>query len=185
MKSFLVVDCQYDFIDGSLACENAENAVRKIIEHINKNRVEVMYSMDWHTPENKSFKRNGGIWPDHCIQGERGAELHQDFEKLVGDKVNRPTDNNVYYKGIDDYVEEYSAYNAKTISGELLRDSLSKEVVVAGIASEFCVRETVMALAQEGFKVSVLEEGLGYVNHENHLKNLDDLKEMGVGIVGK
>lgn len=73
-KSLIVVDCQYDFIDGSLACINAENAVAENIDYINKNPgLNVYYSCDWHSESNKSFKRHGGIWPDHCVAGQKGS----------------------------------------------------------------------------------------------------------------
>ena len=105
MKSLIVVDCQYDFIDGSLACENAESAVKRIIRYINDNDLRVFYSMDWHSRYNRSFKVNGGIWPEHCVQGERGARIHEDFFKLVEKDEARPSDENVFYKGMDDEID--------------------------------------------------------------------------------
>lgn len=183
MKSLIVVDCQYDFIDGTLACENAENAIKNIIEYINNNEVRVHYSKDWHTLDNKSFSVNGGIWPIHCVQGQKGSEIHYDFTKQINDLSKRPTDKNTYYKGIEDEVEEYSAYNAKNKSGVLLRENLEKEVIVAGIASEYCVRETIVALLKDGYKLTILIDGLGYVNTSDHLKNLEDLREKGVKVI--
>lgn len=183
MKSLIIVDCQYDFIDGSLACENAENAVNRIIQYLNLNDTRVHYSMDWHSRENKSFKVNGGIWPVHCVQGERGARLHDDFYMLVDEDDKKPNEGNTYYKGMNDRVEEYSAYNAKNNQNVTLRDSLDKEVIVAGIASEFCVRETVLALLKDGHRVEVLEEGLAYVDPEEHRKNLEDLRDRGARII--
>ncbi|MGM0397055.1 MAG: isochorismatase family protein [Bacillota bacterium] len=183
MKSLIVVDCQYDFIDGSLACENAEKAVKHIIDYINSNDVQVHYSMDWHTMDNKSFKINGGIWPVHCVQNERGAQLHKDFEELIKDSSKRPSSENVFYKGMDDENEEYSAFGARSESGTPLKESLQKRVLVAGFASEYCVRETVLALIEEGFEVELLEGGLGYVKYQDHIDNLKDLEKKGVEIV--
>ncbi|MCR3955605.1 MAG: isochorismatase family protein [Gudongella sp.] len=183
MKSLIVVDCQYDFIDGSLACENAENAVKSITRYINENNPTVYYSMDWHSKDNKSFEANGGIWPEHCVQGERGARIHEDFSKLVEKDERRPGDENVFYKGMDDEIEEYSAYEAMNKHQVILGESLENEVIVAGIASEFCVRETVLALLKAGHRVGILKEGLGYVDSEEHLKNLEDLKSRGVQII--
>ena len=183
MKSLIVVDCQYDFIDGSLACENAENAVSEIIQYLNENEIKAYYSKDWHSRENKSFKVNGGIWPVHCVQGERGASLHEDFYRLVDQDENKPNEGNTYYKGMDDQVEEYSAYKAKNDQNVTLKDSLQGEVIVAGIASEFCVRETVLALLKDGHRVGILKEGLGYVDSEEHRKNLEDLKDRGARII--
>ncbi|WP_409227924.1 isochorismatase family protein [Gudongella sp. SC589] len=183
MKSLIVVDCQYDFIDGTLACENAENAVNSIIKYINSNDIKVHYSKDWHSIHNGSFKDNGGVWPVHCVQGERGARLHEDFYKHVEKDVKRPKEDNVFYKGIDDEVEEYSAYNAENSQKLSLKDALEDEVIVAGIASEYCVRETVLELLEAGHMVEILKDGLGYVDSEDHLKNLQDLMERGVRII--
>ena len=183
MKSLIVVDCQYDFIDGSLACENAENAVRTIIRYINGNDVKVLYSMDWHSRDNRSFTVNGGIWPVHCVQGEKGARLHEDFYNLVQEEEKRPNDENRFYKGMDDEVEEYSAYKARNNKQVVLGESLNNEVIVAGIASEYCVRETVLALLEDGRNVGILENGLGYVDLKEHISNLKDLKEKGARII--
>ena len=70
-KSLIVVDCQYDFIDGSLACINAENAVKNIIDFINENpKLNVYYSCDWHSENNKSFKGTEE-YGDHCVQNKK------------------------------------------------------------------------------------------------------------------
>lgn len=177
-KSLIVIDCQYDFIYGSLACLNAEKAVRNIIRFINDNpNVNVYYSSDWHTKQNKSFKENGGIWPAHCVQNERGSELHSAFTKKIVSEKNRPNIGNVYYKGIDDDVEEYSAFNARNKAGESLKDTADKHVMIAGIASEFCCRETAIDFQLNEHKVEFMKDMLGYVNYEEHLRNLTELEK--------
>lgn len=71
MDSLVIVDCQYDFIDGSLACSGSHEAVAYLIDFINRHEVEVLYTSDWHSPTNQSFTVNGGIWPIHCVAGEK------------------------------------------------------------------------------------------------------------------
>ena len=183
IKSMIVVDCQFDFIYGGLACQNAEDAVRRIIRYINSNEVEPLYSMDWHSPENKSFKVNGGVWPTHCVQDELGSTLHDDFDRAVALPRQRPNEGNVFKKGIDDQVEEYSAYYAKREDGKAMNYLLTKNVVVAGIATEFCVRETALELLKNGHKVELLKDGLGYVDEENHYKTLEELKDLGAVLI--
>ena len=85
--------------------------------------------------------------------------------------------NNIYKKGQDDKVEEYSAYYAQNPHGEKIADIEAEEFIVAGIASEYCVRETVLELLKNGKNVSILKEGLGYVDKAEHKKNLETLKE--------
>ena len=107
MDHLIIVDCQYDFIDGSLACSHSREAVRNIIAFANANDVECMYTSDWHSKTNKSFKINGGIWPVHCVAGSRGAEVSDEFNQM--NEGNRPGKDNIFYKGKNDDVEEYSA----------------------------------------------------------------------------
>lgn len=176
MKTLIVVDCQNDFISGSLACLNAEEAVEYIVKYINDNDVRVVYSCDWHSEYNKSFEINGGIWPVHCVENTWGAELSEKF-KEVKYTDQSPIPDNIYKKGQDDKVEEYSAYYAQNPKGEKIADIEAEEFIVAGIASEYCVRETVLELLKNGKNVSILKEGLGYVDKEEHDKNLETLKE--------
>ena len=117
-KTLLVVDCQYDFIDGTLACGGAEAAVKKIIEYINAHPdMKVLYSSDWHSPKHCSFTENGGTWPVHCVAGTHGAAIHEAFSQTVLRPEQRPGDATVYHKGTDDGREEYSAFEAKNAAG--------------------------------------------------------------------
>ena len=141
--SLLVVDCQYDFIDGSLACEGAREAVDSAVVFINaRPDVALLYSVDWHSPENRSFLPNGGIWPPHCIAGERGSRIHEKFHL------------------------------------EVLQD-IGDAVAICGIASEYCVRESVLDLLKAGRHVTVLADALGWVDRRKHEENLEDLEKRG------
>ena len=183
MKEILVVDCQYDFIDGSLACGHSEEAVKNIVEFINANPdAKVYYSADWHSLNHCSYIQNGGTWPVHCNAGTHGAEIHESFYHDVKNSSQRPNDANIYYKGDDDSREEYSAFNARNKAGHELNQDIGHEVIVVGIASEFCVRESVLALLNSGRKVIVNQNMLGWVDESNHLKNIAELSSMGVEI---
>ena len=176
----LVVDCQYDFIDGTLACGHSEEAVKNIIAFINKNPgAKIYYSADNHSPKHCSYIPNGGTWPIHCQAGTHGAELHASFFTDINNPSQRPNESTIYYKGENDSVEEYSAYEAKNKAGEKLCGILGHEVIVTGIATEFCVKESVIALLKSGRKVTVKANMLGWVDAENHKKTLDELAEMG------
>lgn len=182
MKTLVVVDCQNDFIDGSLACLNAKEAVENIISVINtENFDRVVYSLDWHRPTNNSFEINGGVWPVHCVADSKGAKLSCKFDKINNDKF-KPKKENLYKKGMYDKVEEYSAYNAMNVKEERIHEIETDEFIVCGIASEFCIRETVLELFNNGKKVSLYLDGVGYVNKEDHEKNIQDLKDKGIQI---
>ncbi len=183
MKEILVVDCQYDFIDGSLACGHSEEAVKNIIAFINANPdAKVYYSADAHSLNHCSYIQNGGTWPVHCNAGTHGAEIHESFYHDVKNESQRPNDANIYYKGDDDSREEYSAFNARNKAGHELKDDIGHEVIVTGIASEFCVRESVIALLNSGRKIEVPVEMLAWVDKAGHEKNIAELSSMGVKI---
>lgn len=98
MDSLVIVDCQYDFIDGSLACSGSHEAVAYLIDFINRHEVEVLYTSDWHSPTNQSFTVNGGIWPIHCVAGEKGSALDRHFFADIIDVKNRPNEENIFIK---------------------------------------------------------------------------------------
>ena len=183
MKEILVIDCQYDFIDGSLACAHSEEAVKNIITFINSNPdAKVYYSADNHSLNHCSYVQNGGTWPIHCNAGTHGAEIHASFNTDIVNPSQRPNDANIYYKGEDDSVEEYSAFGAKNKAGHVLNQDIGQNVIVCGIASEFCVRESVIALLKSGRKVEVPVEMLGWVDEAGHKKNIAELSAMGVKV---
>ena len=72
MDSLVIVDCQYDFIDGSLACSGSHEAVAYLINFINRHEMEVLYTSDWHSPANRSFKGEWRHLADSlCRRGKR------------------------------------------------------------------------------------------------------------------
>ena len=175
MDSLVIVDCQYDFIDGSLACSGSHEAVAYLINFINRHEMEVLYTSDWHSPANRSFKVNGGIWPIHCVAGEKGSALDRHFFADIIDVKNRPNEENIFHKGMDDIVEEYSAFHGINKKGIPLGTMVTDHVYVGGIASEYCVKETVFELLKAGHKVMLLVKGLGYVDYNGHLAAIKSL----------
>lgn len=175
MKQLVVIDCQNDFITGSLACFHAQEAVDYIVKTIQAYpEVKVFYTLDWHSPNHMSFARNGGIWPDHCVQETEGAQLSEVFNQLP--EHQRPNEYNRFYKGTDDDVEEYSGVNAVNQAGTVLKDLLDPQAHIAGIASEYCVRETVFELLPE-VRLLVLEPGLGFVDQKTHDQVLQEYRD--------
>ena len=180
VPSLLIVDCQYDFIDGSLACEGAREAVDSAVAFINaRPNVAILYSVDWHSHENRSFLPNGGIWPPHCVAGEQGSRIHEKFHLEVLRAGQRPDSRTIYRKGTDDLVEEYSAFGARNDAGCTVGQDVGDDVTVCGIASEYCVRESVLDLLEAGRHVTVLADALGWVDRKKHEENLEDLEKRG------
>ena len=183
MDDLIIVDCQYDFIDGTLACAHSHEAVAWLVDFINTHEVRALYTSDWHSETNGSFKKNGGIWPVHCVAGSEGAALDPSFARDIKRSANRPSKENLFLKGLRDDVEEYSAFHGMNAEGEALHDVASSHVYVGGIASEYCVKETVLSLLQAGRSVTLLVPGLGWVAEEDHKKALQELKGLGALLV--
>ena len=109
----------------------------------------VYKSRDWHPPTTKHFKPDG-TWDVHCVQNTEGAEFHP---QLRDDPRIR-----VISKGLGD-TDCYSAFDETDLAAQL-RDQGVKELVVGGLATDYCVKETVLAGINEGFKVKALKNAM-------------------------
>ena len=191
-NALVVVDMLYDFIDGSLACKNADNAIKETLkfidaqtkgqggdEHEILDTFPILFIRDHHPADHSSFKEQGGIWPVHCVAGTRGGEIHEALMPYVREELT-------FDKGCDKEVEQYSGFeginNAEQSLGEVLELLDTTDVYVCGIATEFCVRNTCEDLLKAGFKVHLLSECIAYVHHDGHVKALDEMRANGIGI---
>lgn len=191
-SALVVVDMLYDFIDGSLACLNADEAVaqtlkfidsqtegRKGEEHEIIDTFPILFIRDHHPADHSSFKEQGGIWPSHCVAGTRGGEIHKSLQPYAAEELT-------FDKGCCKAVEQYSGFegvnNAGQSLGEILELLDTTDVYVCGIATEYCVRNTCEDLLKAGFKVHLLKDCIAYVEHEGHLKALEEMAAEGVSI---
>lgn len=174
----IVVDMLYDFIVGSMACGNAENAVAEVIKYINAHPDEkVVYVCDSHPADHSSFVNEGGIWPSHCVQGTRGAEIHKSFYTDVINPANRPDENrNIFRKGRTRDEEQYSGFESVNINELLLKDCVGKDLIISGIATEYCVKNTLLEFLNAGSNIELLVNGLGYVDKNGHVETLKELE---------
>jgi nicotinamidase/pyrazinamidase len=167
--ALLVVDVQNDFADptGSLYVEGSESIVPTIAQEISEAREAgalIVYTQDWHPEHTPHFAKDGGTWPDHCVQGTWGAAFHPDL----------PVDGEVLRKGADGR-DGYSAFSVRdpetgeteeTILGSLLRERGIERVVIAGLATDYCVVQTVLDARLLGLPVTVLTEAVRAVDLE-------------------
>ncbi len=191
-NALVVVDMLYDFIDGSLACQNAENAVKETLKYIDTqtkgqggeeheilDTFPILFIRDHHPADHSSFVEFGGTWPSHCVAGTRGGEIHEDLLPYACEELT-------FDKGCDKAVEQYSGFEGVNSAGQTLGEILelldTTDVYVCGIATEYCVRNTCEDLLKAGFKVHLLKDCLAYVEHEGHLKSLKEMAEEGIGI---
>ena len=176
----LVVDMLYDFIDGTLACGNAENAVHEVVKYINAHPEEkVIYITDYHPANHSSFAENGGIWPVHCVQGTRGGAIHEAFYTDVINPANRPDPaRNIFRKGAKVDEEQYSGFESVGPDGRMLSECVGKDLVISGIATEYCVKNTLMEFLNAGHNIELLVPGLGYVTKDGHIETMKELKKL-------
>ena len=180
----VVVDMLNDFIDGSLACTGAANAVREDIEYINLHPDQkVLYVVDHHPVNHCSFTDNGGIWPTHCVMSTRGGEISPHYATYVENEANKPSLANEFFKGVNPKMEQYSGFKSSNREGVELNNQLTRTVVVSGIATEYCVRETCLDLLDSGHKVYLLEQALAYISEKGHKDTLKELIAKGVKII--
>jgi nicotinamidase-related amidase len=191
-NALVVVDMLYDFIDGSLACQNASEAVARTLEYIDSqtkgqggedheilDTFPILFIRDHHPADHSSFVANGGIWPPHCVAGTHGGEIHEDLLPYAAEELT-------FDKGCDKEVEQYSGFDGVNAAGQSLGEILelldTTDVYVCGIATEYCVRNTCEDLLKAGFKVHLLSGCIAYVDYDGHLKALKEMEQEGISI---
>lgn len=168
-RTLVIVDFQNDFCrpEGSLYVNGAETAKANIIAYLkssNPENVSVILTRDWHNENDKSFKCNGGIWPNHCVAGTWGAEVDKDIIEVLEAKGFNYVYSN---KGTCPTVEEYGAFSTiyETNEGVVVKnvnDSyetliVDKTIDICGIAGDYCVYETTNNLLNSNlFNVRIL-----------------------------
>ena len=191
-NALVVVDMLYDFIDGSLACLNADAAVKATLRYIDSqtkgqggeeheilDTFPILFVRDHHPADHSSFMEYGGTWPAHCVAGTRGAEIHDELKPYAREELT-------FDKGCDKAVEQYSGFEGVNTAGQSLGEILelmdTTDVYVCGIATEFCVRNTCEDLHKAGFRVHLLKECIAYVDHQGHQKAVEEMAAKGISI---
>lgn len=175
-SALIIVDMQNDFMPGgSLPVPDADRiipVINKYIEVFMARGLPIFASRDWHPPNHISFKQRGGIWPVHCVRDTWGAKFHQDL-KLPRSAI-------VISKATDPNREAYSAFD-RTELADRLREKGIKRVFIAGVATDYCVKNTALDALEHGFEVILLEDatrGLG-----NSATAIEEMKARGVKLV--
>jgi nicotinamidase/pyrazinamidase len=165
----IVVDVQNDFADpnGNLYVAGGEQILGSVNEAVAAAAgagATVVYTQDWHPPVTAHFKKDGGIWPVHCVAETWGAELHPDLSVVPGGEIVR--------KGVGGE-DGYSAFSVRepdtgqrhgTGLDDVLWERGVQRVVVVGLATDYCVKETVLDALRYGLPVTVISEGIRAVD---------------------
>jgi nicotinamidase/pyrazinamidase len=183
--ALIVVDVQNDFADpkGSLYVREGERVVPVVNREIGRAAAAgaiLVYTQDWHPESTPHFEKDGGIWPVHCVQGRWGAEFHPDLN-VVGDVVRKGTGGEDGYSGFT-VRDPTSGAEEPTGLESKLRERGIEKVVVVGLATDYCVKETALDAAREGFDATVLLEGIRAVDLQpgDGERALDEIRQAGV-----
>lgn len=198
-KMLIVVDVQNDFCPGgALAVPNGDEVIEPINNLIEAEMFEtIVYTHDWHPFFHKSFASNhdgknvydvvdlNGIeqvlWPNHCIAKSEGAKTHKDLIELESFHI---------YKGTNPEVDSYSAFydndhKTKTELVDLLKYEEPDEVFVCGLATDYCVKFTVLDSIAEGWHtILVIDAVRGVnINPDDSKKAIDEMIKAGADVV--
>ena len=157
--ALIVVDVQNDFADpaGSLYVRGGEEIVLPINAQIDEALAAgalVVYTQDWHPPTTPHFEKDGGIWPVHCVAGTWGAELHADL-RVDGPIVKKGSGGEDGYSGFSVRDPRSGEVDATQLES-LVRSAGAERVVIAGLATDYCVVETVLDAVRLGHRATVL-----------------------------
>ncbi|MDQ3978570.1 MAG: isochorismatase family protein [Actinomycetota bacterium] len=184
--ALIVVDVQNDFADpaGSLSVKGGEAVVEavndEIVRAVDAGSL-VVFTQDWHPEHTPHFETDGGIWPVHCVSGSWGAQLHPRLRVVEGAERLR--------KGVRGE-DGYSAFSVRDVTdgGEhdtplerLLRDRGVERLVVAGLATDYCVKETALDALRRGFDTTVLTGAVAAVDLQpgDGDRALDQVRQAG------
>ena len=191
-KALIIVDVQNDFLNGGSLAVNEGNSIIPLINSIQNKFDIVIATQDWHSEKHKSFAINHEnkkefevidlkglsqvLWPVHCVQGTKGADLSND---LCKEKISM-----IIRKGMDIETDSYSGFfdngrrNTTGLHGYLQEHKITK-VYVCGLAADYCVYYTAKDAAELGYRVFYIEDVTKFISEDSYdkaKKNLLDLK---------
>lgn len=196
--AFLLIDMQYDFMEGgALEVAQANDLIKPINNLLALNWKTVIASKDWHPHNHVSFAfnhhnhspfelttlpngRSQMLWPVHCVQDTLGSKIHSDIDVS---KIKATV-----LKGRSPHVDSYSAFFdndhiEKTALDEVLRQHEVNTIFVAGLAADYCVKFTALDGRQLGYEVYYVLDATKFVSELNRTQTLSDLKAAGVKII--
>jgi nicotinamidase/pyrazinamidase len=158
-EALIIVDVQRDFCPGgALPVPEGDQVVPVLNEYIKlfkKANARIFATRDWHPPNHISFKMYGGPWPPHCIQQSEGAKFHP--------SLKLPDDTSIISKAMDPAKESYSGFDGTTLAEELKKEGVAR-VFVGGLATDYCVKQTVLDAIALGFETVLLLDATRGIN---------------------
>lgn len=195
MKALIIVDLQNDFLPGGALAVPHGDTVLPLANKLQSSFRLIVATQDWHPIKHGSFaashqgKQPGDfvklknldqrLWPLHCVQNTRGAEI---TTGLMMNKVNK-----VFKKGIDVEIDSYSGFfdnghQRSTGLAEYLKEKKVNEVYILGLATDYCVKATALDAVALGFKTHLIEDACRGVNETDAKNAIEEMRKAGVHI---
>ena len=182
--ALLVVDVQNDFADpsGNLYVRGGERipaVVNDEIDQALRAGALVVYTQDWHPHTTPHFEKDGGVWPVHCVAGSWGAEFHPELH-VKGEVVRKGSGGEDGYSGFSVRDPRSDAVSDTQLES-LLRSHGIERIVIAGLATDYCVKETALDAIDRGIQTVVLTDAIGAVDLEagDGQKALEEIEKAG------
>ncbi len=178
--ALLIVDVQNDFLDsGALPVPEGSKVIpelNKWIKKVSAKGLPIFATRDWHPKNHTSFKDYGGIWPPHCIQGSHGAEFPN--------TLALPKSAIIISKGTDPNKDAYSGFDGTDLRALLRKMSINR-LFIGGLATDYCVKATVIDALELGFEVVVIRSAIRGVdvNPGDTQKALKEMEENGAKFI--
>ena len=195
-EALIVIDVQNDFCPGGALAVAGGDEVVPMVNRLIERFEHVVLTQDWHPAGHSSFASTHPgsepfssiempygpqtLWPDHCIQGTKGAEFHSGLVWTKAELVVR--------KGFRRAIDSYSAFfendhRTPTGLGGYLRERGISKVTLAGLATDFCVAYSALDAARLGFEVNVVMEASRAIDLGGSLETMTEkMKDAGVAI---
>jgi nicotinamidase/pyrazinamidase len=180
--ALILIDVQNDFLPGgSLAVPDGDQIIPElntVIQLFKQKKLPIFATRDWHPENHCSFKRNGGIWPVHCVAGTSGAAFPE--------ALNLSDEIAIISKAQDPRTEAYSGLDNTDLNKRLKILNI-KRVWVGGLATDYCVINTVRDLISEGYLVNLLIDAIRAVNinPEDGQKSEQEMIDLGARPIKK
>jgi nicotinamidase/pyrazinamidase len=194
----ILVDIQNDFIPGGALAVKEGDRVVPVANALQKEFDLIVATQDWHPANHGSFasqhpgKKPGDVidlnglqqvlWPDHCVQGSKGAEFHRDLDMS---RVAR-----VFRKGVDPEIDSYSGFfdnghRRGTGLADYLKERAVKEVFIGGLATDYCVRFTALDARKLGLVTTLVVDACRAVNlsFDDEGAAIAEMQRAGVNVI--
>ena len=174
--TLIVVDVQNDFCPGGSLAAPDGDAVIPVINRMVPFFGRWIYTRDWHPADHSSFsdrpEYRDGSWPPHCVQGTPGSEWCR--------ALDMPVNAILVTKGDDPGQEAYSGFQVKRLDlAAFLHGHDVERVFITGLATEYCVRQTVLDALAAGFTVYLIEDAVRGISPEKSARTLAELEQAG------